>query len=82
LCSPGSENHLSKPDVRETAKAWPRIPVQGHKSSGVSQTTEVDACPAGEEPFAVQHPSVDGFPTVHKNVQTLIASSTADTKAA
>ncbi|KAM6272135.1 LOW QUALITY PROTEIN: ciliary microtubule inner protein 6 [Spheniscus humboldti] len=48
----GSENHLSKPDVREIAKAYPRIPVRGHKSSGVSQTTEVDVgCPAGEEPF-------------------------------
>uniref|UniRef100_A0A803XL81 Uncharacterized protein n=1 Tax=Meleagris gallopavo TaxID=9103 RepID=A0A803XL81_MELGA len=42
VTSPSSENHLSKPDVRETAKAWPRIPVRGHESSGVSQTTEVD----------------------------------------
>ncbi|KAM6084896.1 LOW QUALITY PROTEIN: ciliary microtubule inner protein 6 [Theristicus caerulescens] len=48
----GSENHLSKPDVRKIAKAYPRIPVRGHKSSGISQTTEVDVgCPAGEEPF-------------------------------
>ncbi|KAM6298324.1 LOW QUALITY PROTEIN: ciliary microtubule inner protein 6 [Aegotheles albertisi] len=48
----GSANHLSKPDVREIAKAYPRIPVRGHESSGISQTTEVDVgCPAGEEPF-------------------------------
>ncbi|KAM6139345.1 LOW QUALITY PROTEIN: ciliary microtubule inner protein 6 [Phoenicopterus ruber ruber] len=47
----GSENHL-KPDVREIAKAYPRIPVRGHKSSGISQTTKVDVgCPAREEPF-------------------------------
>uniref|UniRef100_A0A8B9PTX4 Chromosome 2 open reading frame 73 n=1 Tax=Apteryx owenii TaxID=8824 RepID=A0A8B9PTX4_APTOW len=26
-----SENHLSKPDVREIAKAYPRIPVRGHE---------------------------------------------------
>ncbi|KAM4904232.1 LOW QUALITY PROTEIN: ciliary microtubule inner protein 6 [Sylvia borin] len=32
----GSEN-LSKPDVREIAKAYPRIPAGGHKSSGISQ---------------------------------------------
>uniref|UniRef100_A0A674H8K5 Uncharacterized protein n=1 Tax=Taeniopygia guttata TaxID=59729 RepID=A0A674H8K5_TAEGU len=37
-----SENHLSKPDVREIAKAYPRIPAGGHKSSGISQTAEVD----------------------------------------
>uniref|UniRef100_A0A8C4JH14 Chromosome 2 open reading frame 73 n=1 Tax=Dromaius novaehollandiae TaxID=8790 RepID=A0A8C4JH14_DRONO len=37
-----SETHLSKPDIREIAKAYPRIPVRGHKSSGISQTTEVD----------------------------------------
>lgn len=48
----GSENHLSKPDVREIAKAYPRIPAGGRKSSGTSQTAEVDVgCPAGEEPF-------------------------------
>ncbi|KAM9271632.1 LOW QUALITY PROTEIN: ciliary microtubule inner protein 6 [Morus bassanus] len=58
----GSENHLSKPDVREIAKAYPQIPVRGHKSSGISQTTEVDVgCPAGEESFipAMKWPSVD-----------------------
>uniref|UniRef100_A0A8C3EJJ8 Uncharacterized protein n=1 Tax=Corvus moneduloides TaxID=1196302 RepID=A0A8C3EJJ8_CORMO len=38
----GSENHLSKPDVREIAKAYPRIPAGGHKSSRISQTAEVD----------------------------------------
>lgn len=43
---------LSKPDVRDIAKAYPRIPVRGHKSSGISQTAEVAVgCPAGEEPF-------------------------------
>uniref|UniRef100_A0A8C4UDB3 Uncharacterized protein n=1 Tax=Falco tinnunculus TaxID=100819 RepID=A0A8C4UDB3_FALTI len=41
----GSENHLSKPDVREIAKAYPRIPVRGHKSSGISQTSKVDLTP-------------------------------------
>lgn len=59
-----------------------RIPVRGHESSGVSQTTAVDVCPAGEEPLAVQRPSVHGFPTVHKNMQTLVAPSTTETKAA
>lgn len=78
----GSENHLSKPDVRATAKAYSKIPGRGHESSGVSQTTEVSACPAGEEPCAVQRLSVDGLPTVHKNMQTLIALSTTETKTA
>uniref|UniRef100_A0A8V0YYN5 Uncharacterized protein n=1 Tax=Gallus gallus TaxID=9031 RepID=A0A8V0YYN5_CHICK len=41
VTSPSSENHLSKPDVRATAKAYSKIPGRGHESSGVSQTTEV-----------------------------------------
>ncbi|KAM9257672.1 LOW QUALITY PROTEIN: ciliary microtubule inner protein 6 [Cariama cristata] len=32
-------DHLSKPDVREIAKAYPRIPVRGQKSSSTSQTS-------------------------------------------
>lgn len=58
----GSENHLSKPDVREIAKAYPRIPAGGHKSSGISQTAEVDVgCSAGEEPFT----SCSETPSLH-----------------
>ncbi|XP_032627631.1 ciliary microtubule inner protein 6 [Chelonoidis abingdonii] len=46
----GCETHLSKPDLREAAKAYPRIPVRAQKSSDISQATEVDViCPAGEE---------------------------------
>lgn len=46
----GSANHLSKPDVREIAEAYPRIPAGAHRTSGVSQAAEVDVgCPAGEE---------------------------------
>uniref|UniRef100_A0A8C8RDW2 Chromosome 2 open reading frame 73 n=1 Tax=Pelusios castaneus TaxID=367368 RepID=A0A8C8RDW2_9SAUR len=46
----GCETHLSKPDIREAAKAYPRISVRGQKSSGISQATEVDVIhPVGEE---------------------------------
>ncbi|KAM6207316.1 LOW QUALITY PROTEIN: ciliary microtubule inner protein 6 [Sarcoramphus papa] len=83
----GSENHLSKPDVKEIAKAYPRIPVRGHKSSGTSQTTEVDVgCSAGEEPFASYNEMAfdrwGGLPTVHKSMQTLIPPSATETKRA
>ncbi|KAM4785542.1 LOW QUALITY PROTEIN: ciliary microtubule inner protein 6 [Cyanocitta cristata] len=84
----GSENHLSKPDVREIAKAYPRIPVGGHKSSGISQTAEVDVgCPAGEEPFTSysETPSIHtggGFYLLHRKTWRLIPPAASDTKRA
>lgn len=85
----GSENHLSKPDVREIAKAYPRIPAGGHKSSGISQTAEVDVgCPAGEEPFTScsETPSIHMgggvLPPAQENMETLIPPAASDTKRA
>ncbi|XP_074844607.1 ciliary microtubule inner protein 6 [Carettochelys insculpta] len=73
------ETHLSKPDVREAAKAYPRIPVRGQKSSSISQATEVDVIhSAGEESLcpAIKDPlnkPLDKLPPAHKNVQSLIS---------
>lgn len=70
----GCETHLSKPDVREAAKAYPRIPVRGQKSSDISQATEVDVIrPAEEESLcpAMKGPldkSLDRLPPTHKNI--------------
>ncbi|KAM9154837.1 ciliary microtubule inner protein 6 [Pangshura tecta] len=70
----GCETHLSKPEVREAAKAYPRIPVRAQKSSDISQATEVDViCPAGEESLcpAMKGPldkSLDKLPPAHKNI--------------
>ncbi|KAM7172212.1 ciliary microtubule inner protein 6 [Macrochelys suwanniensis] len=71
----GCETHLSKPDVREAAKAYPRIPVRAQKSSDISQATEVDViCPAGEQSLcpAMKGPldkSLDRLPPAHKNIR-------------